>query len=1024
MDSHHSALRKNPKYSSLVDDKAHQSPKRDDTYSTYTEKNLGSMIESSTKEISPLALQAVEDVLQRNSSRLERSTVKDVTSDSTLGSASVKRLESNYGSPSRTTFDNAKYRSPSIGSQGSNHYLTKHQNPADVYDHRDEKTKSRHVAFNINPLSSAGYDAYLAKIGWKIKEEQKSRNYSKGSVQLPYLDTINKHSHPENNPVKDHRMEIESEGEVPKNLILKSKFQANNIEEKDRKAAQAKMKSDMEIEEDEKIYGKEDLSVTGDASTIISDLKKTATVIGEDYDIKSLREEIENYRPGLEKEMKRIIQDVERMSKGHATKIDVLTSLKLQSEKTISQVGKETRSLLDEAIPKLDSVQKKLIESKKSKVGLEKQRKELEEIAKNKPSHAAEIRKSLDKTNDLLLAYKKEMEDLKALRIHVQEKILKSKESLKLQITKILEFYDNIINRARDVLEKNTLTSVKVDEKKAQGVDLCFVLDCTKSMKDYIRMVMEKAQDIIKTLKSKFGGFSIRIAVLGYRDFFDKGRFEILDFRNDVEEVKKFLAGIEAIGGDDVAEDVNGAFQKLMKLSWESATRVVVHIADAPCHGKDFHDLKWDEDLYHSSKNEKDVDYELIFENFKKKMLNYVFLKIKNLTDKMFAEFQKIYKRSGEKNSEFLFIQDEIKKDTTHFIKIVAKHICTSISITIKQTFKPGKATTSSIKEKEVETLIEADIEDDKEAAAVIEKSYEKYLIFSDQVEYIEPKWESEKFFNEEIQAKIYYLYNENKLKNLIQNKVTFSKETATMVIKTKPFAKGGFNLAYYCKAIPQLSNKYYNMVLKRPKDNYDKAYYFSVLKKNTMAITLSNQFNKLLSSVKTPGNERVYFTRVLVAKYAKKYYMLEAFIEGKIEKYTNNFTFVNEKVPLMSALSHFSYEFTKGKYMLADLQGSNNLLTDPVIHSFNIEFPNQGDMGLKGMLAFFRYHECNHYCKALHLGEHEAQKDRADAILETPTNFDLKKYYKKCKFYYCNKNSKKQNLCETCKKQIDPMGS
>ena len=1012
MNQPHTALKKNPKYSGPVqnDDKLSHVSSKAIADSTNVANNLGSIIPRDTNSLKPthssvrdLPREVVDEVLlTRSSSRYERSTLKDIKSDSAyMISSDVKKIESNYASPPRLTPDDNNR-----GVGGSYNSPLTEMKPAIGYLDREERKESFYPVSGLSLSSSnMAYSNYITEV-------------SSHPVSKPRIDQhkeIGKLSDPK--PVQETEMEIESEGGIPRNKLPESRFQSNDIQEKEKKAIQVKMKSDLNDEGDEKV-GELMKLTSDDIGTFTSE-----TVIGEDFNIKALRDEIKNYLPLLEEEMKRIINDVERMARGHSTKVDVLSSLKMQSEKTIAQIKKEISSLLDEAIPKLDSVQSKLNESRKSKNDLEKQKKELEEMAKEKPSHATEIRKSLEKTNAVLLTYKKEVEDLGGLRKGVQEKIMKSKESLKEQITKILEFYANITDRARNALEKGALTSVKVDEKKAQSVDLCFVLDCTESMKDYIKMVMEKVQDIIKTLKGKFGGFSIRIAVLGYRDVFDARRFEILDFRDNVEEVKKFLKNIEATGGDDVAEDVNGAFQKMLKLSWESSTRVVVHIADAPCHGRDFHELNYKKDSFYYEKSKGDADYEVLFESFKRRMLNYVFLKINKLTDKMFERFQAIYKRSGDKNSDLLFLHDTIKNDAAHFIKVVASHIGTSISITIRQTFKPTKDFVMPIKEKEVEALLEADKEDDKEAAdAVVEgkKSYEKYLIFSDEVEYVEPKWEMEKFFNEEIHAKIYYLYNENRIKNIIQNKVTFSKETAAMVIKTKPFAKGGFNLAYYCKATPQISNKYYNMVLKRPVGHFDKAYYFSALKKNTMAITISNQFNKLLGLSKIPENERIYFTRVLVAKYAKKYYMLEAFIEGEIEKYTNNFTFVNERVPLMSAFSHFSYEFTKGKYMVADLQGSNNLLTDPVIHSFNIEFPNQGDMGLKGMLAFFRYHECNHYCKVLHLGEHEAQKDRADAILETPTKFSLKEYYQKCKFYYCNKNSKHEKLCVTCKKQID----
>ena len=977
-------------------------------------------------------------------------------SDPKMLSSRIKRSESKYSESSSEFPSDPKMLTSGVKKHESNcdksplkyPYIAMHSNVTKYPQFKAEEERlissSKKIKPVMNPLNGeeerkGNFYPYLDDNPHKGYGESFHKMKSSGSSSKAIMTTPQKEmaklmslnvSYKGAKPSKETEMVIENEGGLGGNKVPHVKFQLNDIQDKEKKAKQVKIKTDLALEEDKK---KASLKMVPFADF---DIPLTETVIIEDFDIDALRDEIKNYLPCLEEEMKRIIQDTDRMAKGHSAKMNLAAELRVQSEKTTGQIKKEISCLLDEAIPKLDSVQKKLSDSKKSKNDLEKQKKELEEMEKNKPSHAAQIKKSLERTSGLLVTYTKEIEDLGSLRKSVQEKIKKSKESLKDQIQKTLQFYDNIIERARSALEKAALTAVKIDEKKAQSVDLCFVLDCTNSMGEFIHLVMDNVHEIIRALKLRFGGFSIRIGVLGYRDVHDRNRFETLNFTDNVDEVKNFLASIKVEGGDDLAEDVNGAFQQMLKLKWESSTRVVIHIADAPCHGREFHNLEHyaphlkDRDYYLNYKYKGDKSYDIIFEDFKRKMLNYIFFGVDSVTDKMFDKFQSIYKRCGEKKCDLLFTQERIGRNAAaHFIQVVTHYISTSVSTSIKQTFKPLKNSIMPIKEKEVEVLLEADKEDDIQAVAPVrpgedKKSYERFLILFEEVQPLQPKWESEKFFNEEIHAKIYYLYNENRLKNLIEGKVTFSKETASMMINTRPFAKGGYNLAYYCKAMPQISKQYYKMVLKKPMGRFEKAYYFSALKKNTMAIAISNQFNKLLKLADTLESERIYFTRVLVAKYAKKYYMLEAFIEGEIEKYTNNFTFVNENVPLMSAFSHFSYDYTKGKYMVADLQGHNNLLTDPVIHSYNLEFPNQGDMGLKGMLAFFRYHQCNHYCKALHLGEHEAQNERADAILETPTKFDLKEDYQKCKFYYCNENSKHQKLCINCKKQVDPLES
>ena len=150
------------------------------------------------------------------------------------------------------------------------------------------------------------------------------------------------------------------------------------------------------------------------------------------------------------------------------------------------------------------------------------------------------------------------------------------------------------------------------------------------------------------------------------------------------------------------------------------------------------------------------------------------------------------------------------------------------------------------------------------------------------------------------------------------------------------------------------------------------------------------------------------------------QYYLLEPYIPGTLQKYTNNYTYVNESVPLLTAFSHFTYHITEGKYMVTDLQGVDNLLTDPVVHSFDRHFKNQGDLGQQGMLGFFRYHECNKYCRFLGLPEHAAQKNKVDRVIKEPVEFNLYRIYKKCNYYFCNNNSQKNPLCGACKKNVD----
>jgi hypothetical protein len=54
---------------------------------------------------------------------------------------------------------------------------------------------------------------------------------------------------------------------------------------------------------------------------------------------------------------------------------------------------------------------------------------------------------------------------------------------------------------------------------------------------------------------------------------------------------------VEARDGGDAPEDVHGALHRALQMEWDvggSMTRVLVHIADAPCHGTKYHTLSGD----------------------------------------------------------------------------------------------------------------------------------------------------------------------------------------------------------------------------------------------------------------------------------------------------------------------------------------------------------------------------------------------------------------------------------------------
>ena len=108
------------------------------------------------------------------------------------------------------------------------------------------------------------------------------------------------------------------------------------------------------------------------------------------------------------------------------------------------------------------------------------------------------------------------------------------------------------------------------------------------------------------------------------------------------------------------------------------------------------------------------------------------------------------------------------------------------------------------------------------------------------------------------------------------------------------------------------------------------------------------------------------------------KLFACEAVLEGKFTKYTNNSVYKNADFTTPLAFSHFTYERSKHREMVVDLQGVGYMLTDPQVHdadgpagsSSSSSAPptfGLGNTGEKGIKEFFHDHECNAVCT--HLG-------------------------------------------------------
>lgn len=95
-----------------------------------------------------------------------------------------------------------------------------------------------------------------------------------------------------------------------------------------------------------------------------------------------------------------------------------------------------------------------------------------------------------------------------------------------------------------------------------------------------------------------------------------------------------------------------------------------------------------------------------------------------------------------------------------------------------------------------------------------------------------------------------------------------------------------------------------------------------------------------------------------------------------KVVWHNNHLGCVNDEMsedPLSQtaqAFSHFSFERSRGRFLVCNLQGVGSIFTDPVVHTSDRgRFPLCNDnLGADGFKMFFAYHKRNDICLALGL--------------------------------------------------------
>ena len=142
---------------------------------------------------------------------------------------------------------------------------------------------------------------------------------------------------------------------------------------------------------------------------------------------------------------------------------------------------------------------------------------------------------------------------------------------------------DENISKMNKILSDNT-TSEKV-------FDLLFVIDATGSMSSYINAAKDETENISKELRNLYPEYHFQYGYVFYRDPIDShdDKHDVINLTDQANSIPEQIKQIEAYGGGDIPEDWVGAYKLVNeKINWRNGMKVIIHLADAGAHGKEF----------------------------------------------------------------------------------------------------------------------------------------------------------------------------------------------------------------------------------------------------------------------------------------------------------------------------------------------------------------------------------------------------------------------------------------------------
>jgi len=193
-------------------------------------------------------------------------------------------------------------------------------------------------------------------------------------------------------------------------------------------------------------------------------------------------------------------------------------------------------------------------------------------------------------------------------------------------------------------------------------------------------------------------------------------------------------------------------------------------------------------------------------------------------------------------------------------------------------------------------------------------------------------------------------------------------KKKIRVQLDNVPFAKGNLRFCCHLKidGDKDKDQTYVAKMSSNPRDTIERSIYFRDCRMQEIARHYAEEYNKY----KPPKLCKFLQTWVLqlMDREFEPLCSLEMYLTGKYQKYSNNYYYADVERNTPHAFAHFSFEASGRQLIICDIQGVQDIYTDPQVHNQSGEGFGRGNLGQAGFQGFLQTHRCNAICKYLKL--------------------------------------------------------